>query len=74
MSQNIIVPHFLIFEMQFLQFFYKKGSDPDQEQKEQNGAQNEQHLGVIPLKSLEVQKIKDLEVYPGGNPIGLFQL
>ena len=28
-------------------------------------------LGVIPLKSLEVQKIKDLEVYPGGNPIGV---
>lgn len=28
-------------------------------------------LGVIPLKSFEVQKIKDLEVYPGGNPIGV---
>lgn len=28
-------------------------------------------LGVIPLKSLEVQKIKDLEVYPGGNSIGV---
>ncbi|BCZ46870.1 SpoIVB peptidase [Clostridium gelidum] len=28
-------------------------------------------LGMIPLKSLEVQKIKDLEVYPGGNPIGV---
>lgn len=28
-------------------------------------------LGVIPLKSLEVQKIKDLEVYPGGNPVGV---
>jgi stage IV sporulation protein B len=28
-------------------------------------------LGVIPLKSLEVQKIKILEVYPGGNPIGV---
>jgi len=28
-------------------------------------------LGVIPLKSLEVQKIKDLEVYPGGIPIGV---
>src|SRR5471030_41678 len=28
-------------------------------------------LGLIPLKSLEVQKIKDLEVYPGGNPIGV---
>lgn len=28
-------------------------------------------LGVIPLKDLEVQKIKDLEVYPGGNPIGV---
>lgn len=28
-------------------------------------------LGVIPLKSLEVQKIKDLELYPGGNPIGV---
>ncbi len=28
-------------------------------------------LGVIPLKSLEVQKIKDLEIYPGGNSIGV---
>ena len=28
-------------------------------------------LGVIPLKSLEVQKIKNLEVYPGGNPVGV---
>ena len=28
-------------------------------------------LGMIPLKSLEVQNIKDLEVYPGGNPIGV---
>ena len=28
-------------------------------------------LGMIPLKSLEVQKINDLEVYPGGNPIGV---
>lgn len=28
-------------------------------------------LGVIPLKSVEVQKIKDLEIYPGGNPIGV---
>jgi len=28
-------------------------------------------LGVIPLKSLEVQKIKNLEVYPGGIPIGV---
>lgn len=28
-------------------------------------------LGVIPLKSVEVQKIKDLEIYPGGNPVGV---
>lgn len=28
-------------------------------------------LGMIPLKSVEVQKIKDLEIYPGGNPIGV---
>jgi len=28
-------------------------------------------LGMIPLKSLQVQKIKDLELYPGGNPIGV---
>ena len=28
-------------------------------------------LGMIPLKSLEVQKIKDLELYPGGNPVGV---
>lgn len=28
-------------------------------------------LGMIPLKSLEVEKIKDLEVYPGGNPVGV---
>lgn len=28
-------------------------------------------LGMIPLKSLEVQKIKNLEVYPGGIPIGV---
>ncbi len=28
-------------------------------------------LGLIPLKSLQVQKIKDLEVCPGGNPIGV---
>lgn len=28
-------------------------------------------LGLIPLKSLEVQKIKDLEICPGGNPIGV---
>jgi stage IV sporulation protein B len=28
-------------------------------------------LGMIPLKAVEVQKIKDLEIYPGGNPIGV---
>ncbi|MGM9934758.1 SpoIVB peptidase [uncultured Clostridium sp.] len=28
-------------------------------------------LGMIPLKSVEVEKIKDLEVYPGGMPIGV---
>ncbi len=28
-------------------------------------------LGMIPLKSVQVQKIKDLEIYPGGNPIGV---
>ena len=28
-------------------------------------------LGLIPLKSLDVQKINDLEVYPGGNSIGV---
>lgn len=28
-------------------------------------------LGMISLKSVEVQKIKDLEIYPGGNPIGV---
>ncbi|MBW6410957.1 SpoIVB peptidase [Clostridium weizhouense] len=28
-------------------------------------------LGVIPVKSLEVQKVKDLELYPGGNTIGV---
>ncbi|MFW2487580.1 SpoIVB peptidase [Clostridium chromiireducens] len=28
-------------------------------------------LGMIPLKSLQVQKIKELELYPGGNPIGV---
>ena len=26
---------------------------------------------MIPLNLLEVQKIKNLEVYPGGNPIGV---
>ena len=39
-----------------------------------NGIENKyeiKFLGVIPLKSLEVQKIKDLEVYPGGNSIGV---
>jgi len=39
-----------------------------------NGNENKyeiKFLGVIPLKSLEVQKIKDLEVYPGGIPIGV---
>lgn len=28
-------------------------------------------LGMIPLKSVEVKKIKDLELYPGGVPIGV---
>ena len=28
-------------------------------------------LGMIPLKSVEVEKIKDLELYPGGMPIGV---
>ena len=28
-------------------------------------------LGMIPLKSVEVEKIKDLELYPGGVPIGV---
>lgn len=28
-------------------------------------------LGMIPLKSVQVQNVKDLEVYPGGNPIGV---
>lgn len=28
-------------------------------------------LGMIPLKSVEVEKIKDLELYPGGIPIGV---
>ncbi|NMF04057.1 SpoIVB peptidase [Clostridium beijerinckii] len=28
-------------------------------------------LGMIPLKAVEVQKIKDLEIYPGGNPVGV---
>lgn len=28
-------------------------------------------LGLIPIKSLEVQKIKNLEVYPGGNSVGV---
>ena len=28
-------------------------------------------LGMIPLKSVEVEKIKELEVYPGGMPIGV---
>ncbi|EKQ58222.1 MULTISPECIES: SpoIVB peptidase [unclassified Clostridium] len=28
-------------------------------------------LGMIPLKSLQIQKIRDLELYPGGNPIGV---
>ncbi|SFC97057.1 SpoIVB peptidase [Clostridium uliginosum] len=28
-------------------------------------------LGVIPIKCLEVEKVKDLEVYPGGNSIGV---
>lgn len=28
-------------------------------------------LGVIPLKSVEIEKIKDLQIYPGGNPIGV---
>ncbi len=26
---------------------------------------------MIPLKAVEVQKIKDLEIYPGGNPVGV---
>lgn len=28
-------------------------------------------LGMIPLKAVEVQKIKDLEICPGGNPVGV---
>ncbi|CUU47119.1 SpoIVB peptidase [Clostridium beijerinckii] len=28
-------------------------------------------LGMIPLKAVEVQKIKDLEIYPGGNSVGV---
>lgn len=28
-------------------------------------------LGMIPVKSVEVQKVKDLELYPGGNPVGV---
>ncbi|AGF56518.1 stage IV sporulation protein B [Clostridium saccharoperbutylacetonicum] len=28
-------------------------------------------LGMISLKSLQVEKIKDIEIYPGGNPIGV---
>lgn len=28
-------------------------------------------LGIIPLKCVEMNKIQDLEVYPGGNPIGV---
>lgn len=28
-------------------------------------------LGMIPLKSVEVEKVKDIELYPGGIPIGV---
>lgn len=28
-------------------------------------------LGIIPLKCVEMNKIQDLEVYPGGNPVGV---
>lgn len=28
-------------------------------------------LGMIPLRSVEVQKVKDLELYPGGNAVGV---
>ena len=28
-------------------------------------------LGMIPLKSVEVQRIRDIELYPGGIPIGV---
>ncbi|MFT8348299.1 SpoIVB peptidase [Clostridium saccharoperbutylacetonicum] len=28
-------------------------------------------LGMISLKSLQIEKIKDIEIYPGGNPIGV---
>lgn len=28
-------------------------------------------LGMIPLKCVEMNKIQDLEVYPGGNPVGV---
>lgn len=39
-----------------------------------NNTKNEyeiKFLGMIPLKSLEVQKVKDLELYPGGNAVGV---
>jgi stage IV sporulation protein B len=40
--------------------------------EDENGNEYEiKFLGMIPLKSLEVQKIKDLEVYPGGIPVGV---
>lgn len=28
-------------------------------------------LGMIPIKTLEIQSIEDIELYPGGNPIGV---
>ncbi|MBN1042556.1 SpoIVB peptidase [Clostridium botulinum] len=28
-------------------------------------------LGLIPVKSLEVQKVQNLEIYPGGNSVGV---